>query len=117
MTMENLDGDSGQKPDSAHGMNEPFVDVLDGEARIKIIGAMLDTHQRDIHISEISERSGVARSTIYEHIDELVEMEIVYETREMGGSQMYQINSSSPIVEGVKFLNTKSLEVREKGRE
>jgi len=89
---------------------EPFVEVLNGEARLKIIAALLDTHHRDVNITELAERSGVARSTIYEHIDDLVELGVVYETREMGSSQMYQINSNSPVVQGVKFLNTKAAE-------
>lgn len=86
---------------------EPFVEVLDGRARMKIIAAFLDTHDRDIHISELAERSGVARSTIYDHIDELVEHGAVTETREMGDMQMYQINAESEVVEGVKLLNVR----------
>lgn len=92
---------------------EPFVEILDGTGRLKIIGAMLGTEARDINITEISDRSGVARSTVYEHIDTLVEMGIIMETREIGGSKMYQLNSSSPIVEGVKQLNSKAAKCTE----
>ena len=87
--------------------DEPFVEVLHGRARMKIIAAFLDTHHRDIHITELSDRSGVARSTIYDHIDELVEHGVVTETREMGDMQMYQINAESEVVEGVKLLNVR----------
>lgn len=86
---------------------EPFVEVLGGRARMKIIAAFLDTHDQDINISELAERSGVARSTIYEHIDALVDAEVVNETRTMGDMQMYQINAESDVVEGVKLLNVR----------
>jgi len=93
--------------------HEPFVEVLDGEARLKILASMLDTHQRDISITQISERSGVARSTIYEHIDELVKLELIHETRVMGTSQMYQINSQNPVFDVIKSLNVRCADLLE----
>ncbi|MFC7236625.1 hypothetical protein [Halosegnis marinus] len=45
--------------------------------------------------------AGVARTTVYDHIDALQELNIVVKTREVGGGPMYEINMDSELVEHI----------------
>lgn len=68
------------------------IDVLfGGSARGKIVSVLVDERQTDLSISEIARQAGLARSTVYDHLDPLVELGVVIHTRQSGNSQRYQL--------------------------
>lgn len=69
----------------------PLVVLLGQSARVKIIGVLVDERERDLSISEIARQAGIARSTVYAHLDELVELGVAEHTRESGASKRYQL--------------------------
>lgn len=77
----------------------PLTHVFGDSARVKILAAMLSEQDRDLNVTDIANMAGVARSTVYGHLEELQELHLVVETREVGGSPMYQINNDNGIVE------------------
>jgi len=79
----------------------PLLWILGDKPKIKILAALLSERNHDLNISDLARIAGVSRSTIYDHIDPLIEYGLVEKTRETGGSQMYQIDVES---DGVKFL-------------
>jgi DNA-binding transcriptional ArsR family regulator len=54
---------------------------------------------KDLSASEVSRLADIDPSTFHRNIDELVEAEIVEETREVGNAQFYQINKENPTVQ------------------
>lgn len=92
---------------------EPYADAtpltwLFGDSpKTKLIAAMLSEADKDINISEISRLSGVSRNTVYEHIDDLVKLNIVIKTREMNGGTLYQINTNNEIVRDIAKIEQK----------
>ena len=59
----------------------------------------VDERENDLSISELARQAGVARSTVYDHLDDLVELGIVQETRETGPSTRYQLDNDDEIAE------------------
>lgn len=85
----------------SYATDTPLTHVFGENARVRIIAAMLSERDRDLNVSDIAGLAGVARSTVYDHMDELREMHMVVQTREVGSSPMYQINNDNPIIERI----------------
>ena len=59
----------------------------------------VDERENDLNVSELARQAGVARSTVYDHLDDLVELGVVEETRETGPSTRYQLDKEDGIAE------------------
>ena len=88
----------------------PLVHVFGESGKVKIITALLSERDRDLNVSDIAKIGGVARSTIYNNIDDLQEMGIVVKTREVGGGPMYQINTENELVQYISRVEDLALE-------
>lgn len=85
----------------AYAEDTPLTYLFGTPARTKIIGALLSETDRDLNTSDIARLAGVARSTVYDHLDELEALGLVEETRMVGGSPMYQIDTDDELVEHI----------------
>ena len=89
---------------------EPYADdtpltyLFGSGARVKIVAALLGEEGTDLNVSDIARLAGVARSTVYDHIDELRELGVVEHTRNVGDSPMYRFNAESNVGEYVARL-------------
>jgi DNA-binding transcriptional ArsR family regulator len=92
-----MNGKSTHKND-AYADDTPLTHVFGANARVKILSAMLSEREHDLNVTDIANMAGVARSTVYDHLEELREMHLVVQTREVGGAPMYQINNDNEIV-------------------
>lgn len=79
----------------------PLTYLFGDSARVKIIGAFVAERGNDVSISEISRLAGVARSTVYNHIDTLEKLGVIEHTRDIGDghSPLYQLNDDSDIAD------------------
>ena len=77
----------------------PLVELFGKPGRTKLISVFVDERENDLSISELARQAGVARSTVYDHLDDLVELGIVQETRETGPSTRYQLDNDDEIAE------------------
>ena len=77
----------------------PLVELFGKPGRTKLISVFVDERENDLSISELARQAGVARSTVYDHLDDLVELGIVQETRETGPSTRYQLDNDDEISE------------------
>lgn len=93
-------GESGE----AYAANTPLVKVFGDTARAKILAALLSEQERDLNVSDIARLAGVARTTVYDHIDELQELELIEQTRKVGDSPMYQITTDEKLVEHLAMV-------------
>jgi len=75
----------------------PLTHLFGSSARVKIISALLSEDGTDLNTSDIARLAGVARSTVYDHLDDLRELGIVERTRTVGDSPMYCIDTESSI--------------------
>lgn len=91
--------------------SHPFMDVFGSPGRTKILAAFVSERNRDITISYIAQLAGIARSTVYDHLDDLEEQGVIKQTREMGNSQYYTLNTDNDLahelyrLEGIALKN------------
>ena len=100
----------GADREESYPENVPLVSVFGTSGKAKIISALLSEHERDLNVSDIADIGDVARSTVYENIDELCEMGVVVKTREIGSAPMYQINTENEIVDHISEVRDLALE-------
>ncbi len=79
--------------------------------KVKIIAALLSENDRDVTVTDISELAGLHRTTMYDHLDDLVDLGVIEKTREVRGSPMYRINRDSTVAEDVAQLEWDLLDV------
>lgn len=80
------------EPDGeAFATETPLVRLFDTPARAKLVSVFVDERQHDLSVSELARQAGVARSTVYDHLEDLQVLGVVEETRETGPSTRYQL--------------------------
>ncbi|WP_160133121.1 winged helix-turn-helix domain-containing protein [Halococcus salsus] len=93
-----------------HTETEPYADdtplthLFGSGARVKILAALLGEEDTDLNVTDIARLAGVARSTVYDHIDELRELGVVEQTRDVGDSPMYRFDTDTDVGEYVAKL-------------
>lgn len=83
--------------DEAYAEGTPLVELFGDGARARILSVFVGDRKRDLTVSEIARQAGVARSTVYDHLDDFLELAVIEFTRETGPSKRYQLNPDSPI--------------------
>lgn len=68
---------------------------------MKILVALLGENHRDLNATEIARLAGIDRSTFYDHLNDLLDYEMLVETRQVANSQMYRINRDNPAAEAL----------------
>ena len=86
-----------------------LVDLFGNHPKTKILVSLL-SEQQDTNITHLADLAGIHRSTVYEHIDDLLKIGVVEQTREVGGSPMYQINKDNIVARKLGFLEWKLLD-------
>lgn len=87
------------EPDGApYAEQTAITRVLGDHPKVKIL-SVLSSQGRDISVSQIAEQSGMSRSTVYNHIDDLQAVNVVVQTRKVGGSPLYQLNRDDEAAE------------------
>ncbi|MFB6183777.1 MAG: winged helix-turn-helix domain-containing protein [Haloarculaceae archaeon] len=70
-----------------------------------MLSVFVDERENDLSVSEIARQAGIARSTVYDHLDELVELGVIEYTRTTGPSQRYQLVQNDEIGERLYELD------------
>lgn len=105
---KNEEEQNNQVPDT-YADETPLVKIFGDHPKARIISALLSEKEYDINISDLARLSGASRSSIYDHIDELIEMNIVKKTRKSGNSQMYAINTDDELVQKIEETEAQGL--------
>jgi len=95
----------------AYAEGTPLTWVFGNHPKTKLIAALLSEIDRDINPSDMADLAGVSRSAVYDHLDDLIACGLVEETRTVGPSQMYQLNTDSPIAQAFIDLEAHILEM------
>lgn len=90
----------------------PLTYLFGDNARAKIIGAFVSERGRDVSVSDVARLAGVARSTVYDHLDTLQQLGVIKHTRDIEGghSSLYQLNEDSQIGELIYKLDGVTLQ-------
>lgn len=81
--------------DSAEAFNSnPWIELTEHRAACRMLLALLDGQAHDFNKSDLADLAGVGRRTVHNNIDLLVDLDLVEETRVVGGAQMYSLASA-----------------------
>lgn len=69
----------------------PLVELFGDGARARMLAVFVDERSRDLNVSEIARQAGIARSTVYDHLDSLEDIGVIVHTRKTGASDRYQL--------------------------
>jgi predicted DNA-binding protein YlxM (UPF0122 family) len=76
-----------------------FKDIFGNNPQTKLLDFLADYPRFDYSISEIAEKAGVSRPTVYKIIKTLVDKQLVIKTRDQGNSSLYQLNTENKLVQ------------------
>ena len=99
--------------DMAFADGHPFMEVFGTPGRTKILAAFVSERGRDITISYVAQLAGVARSTVYKHLEDLEQLGVIEKTREMGQSTYYTLNDDNDLAHELYRLEGITLKARE----
>ncbi len=75
-----------------------FKEIFGDSPQAKILDFLGDHPNYDYSISDLAEYTGVSRPTLYKIIPEMVKKGLIIETRKVGKSKMYKLNTENEIV-------------------
>ena len=76
-----------------------FKDIFGDNPQTKILDFLADYPRFDYSITEISDKAGVSRPTVYKVLKLLSQKKLVIKTREQGNSSLYQLNLENRLVQ------------------
>lgn len=71
----------------AYADDTPLVELFGENARTRILAAIVGNRKRELSISELAREAGIARKTVYDHIDGLVRIGAVEERESKQGNR------------------------------
>ncbi|RLF35266.1 MAG: hypothetical protein DRM99_04975 [Thermoplasmata archaeon] len=81
------------------GMEESyFIQLMGSSPMSKVLDFLLTFREYDYSLTEISENSGVAWSTLHQLIPKLKILDIIKQTRKIGRATLYKLNEKNSIV-------------------
>lgn len=101
--MEHTDGEN-------YAENAALATLFGDGPRVKILAVLLQ-QGRDTNVSTIADIGGMSRSSVYRHIDDLISLGVVEQTREIGGSPLYQINKDNTVATKLAELEWELVDV------
>jgi len=85
-----------------------FMDVLSKSPQFKVLTILAQRPQEELTKTEIAQKAGIGRTTLYRVWNDLERMKAIAPSRHVGAVTLYRMNSQSPVVQS--FLNiTRSL--------
>ena len=85
-----------------------FIEVLSKSPQLKVLTILAERPQEELTKTEIAQRAGIGRTTLYRVWNDLERMKAIAPSRHVGAVTLYRMNPQSPVVQS--FLSiTKSL--------
>jgi DNA-binding IclR family transcriptional regulator len=78
-----------------------FTETFGKTPRAALLDFLGDHAGFDYPITEMADKAGISRTTVYNMLDELLRLGFVKPTRRLGQSQLYTINTDNLIVREV----------------
>lgn len=94
----------------AYADDTPLVELFGDSARARIVAAIVGNRQHDLNPSDLAREAGVARPTVYDHLDDLQTIGAIEVSRETAQGKRYTLGSGElgellHQVEGIALRN------------
>lgn len=78
-----------------------FTETFGKTPRAALLDFLGDNVGFDYPITEMADKAGISRTTVYHMLDDLLRLGLLKSTRMLGQSRLYAINTDNPIVREV----------------
>jgi len=85
-----------------------FLDALTRSPQLKVLSILADRPQEELTKTEIAQKAGIGRTTLYRVWDDLEKMKAITPSRHVGAVTLYRVNPQSSIVQSLMNI-TKGL--------
>lgn len=92
---------------------DAFVKIFGSRNTIKVFGYLVDLNI-DVSIQDIMDGTDLSRKTVEKILYQLVEYNMIKETRTIGKTRMYKLNKNNFIVKRLISLNKDVIKEKEK---
>jgi DNA-binding transcriptional ArsR family regulator len=109
----NTRGDGGASDEGDEAYVSPdhvLLGSLGDHPKLKILAVFIGHPEMDFNVTELAEYAGLKRDTVYKYLDSLRGWGFVETTRQVGNSQMYQLDTDSEPAEALAKLEWTLLE-------
>lgn len=91
-----------------------LTDIFGSSPRVKVIDLLISHPGIEYTKTDIANYSGIARSTLYDFLEELQEYGIVKKSKKVGNAQLYMVNMNSEITKIISAfqLNLAEIEIK-----
>lgn len=77
----------------AYADETPLLDLFGDSARTRIVSALVGNSDHDLSASELARQAGVARPTVYDHLEDLQEIGALEVARETAQGKRYRLGT------------------------
>jgi Fe2+ or Zn2+ uptake regulation protein len=85
-----------------------FLDALTRSPQLKVLSVLAERPQEELTKTEIAQKAGIGRTTLYRVWDDLEKMKAITPSRHVGAVTLYRLNPQSAIVQSIMNI-TKGL--------
>jgi predicted transcriptional regulator len=85
-----------------------FLDALRRSPQLKVLSVLVERPQEELTKTEIAQKAGIGRTTLYRVWDDLEKMKAIAPSRHVGAVTLYRLNPQSSIVQSLMNI-TKGL--------
>ena len=89
----------------------PLAELFGTGPKVKLLAAFLSDPDLDYNVTELAQSAGIARKTVYAHVDDLVSLGVVERKREEGSNAQYTLAEDSEVARHVAELEWELLEL------
>lgn len=98
--------------DGAFADEAPLMALFDAPAKTRILSVFVAEREYDFSKAELARQAGIARSTVYDHLADLLELGVVERSRATGEgySERYRLAADDEVAEYLWKLEGATLE-------
>jgi len=78
-----------------------FLDALTRSPQLKVLSVLVERPQEELTKTEIAQKAGIGRTTLYRVWDDLEKMKAIAPSRHVGAVTLYRLNPQSSIVQSL----------------
>jgi DNA-binding MarR family transcriptional regulator len=75
-----------------------LTELFGNYPQVRVLDFLVESRSFDYSLTDIARMSEVARPTLYAMIEDLVELDVIKETRRAGNARMFALNKGSAVV-------------------
>lgn len=88
-----------------------LTDIFGSSPRVKVIDLFISHPEIEYTKTDIANYSGIARSTLYDFLEELEEYGLVKKSKKVGNAQLYMVNMDSEVTKLISAFQLSLAEI------